>query len=233
MDLDLEPYSVGGDSTISRIANFGRDLHTTTTTHNRIMVMEVFGRYAGHTAFRGGIGAQADIILIPEIQVDFDIVYERAISLLKERILRSDNKAGMALIMVAEGIRDSSGSEIVDENSPTDSFGHKALIGAGKYVVNQLEKRIKTDTSLVDFMKKTGQFVNKLYEALEVRDVRPGHLVRCGSTSVIDINFGLEVGAGAIELIHANKFGFTVSSFREGKLEYMLCKDAIRQRHVN
>ncbi|MCB1310101.1 MAG: 6-phosphofructokinase, partial [Leptospiraceae bacterium] len=45
MDLDLMPYSVGGDSTINRIADFIRDLKTTGTTHNRVIVMEVFGRY--------------------------------------------------------------------------------------------------------------------------------------------------------------------------------------------
>ena len=55
MDLDLQTYSVGGDSTINKIATILEDLKTTGRTHNRIMVMEVFGRYAGHTAFRGGI----------------------------------------------------------------------------------------------------------------------------------------------------------------------------------
>src|SRR5512138_400535 len=55
MDLDLNPYSVGGDSTINRIAEFLRDLKTTGRSHNRVMVIEVFGRYAGHTAFRGGV----------------------------------------------------------------------------------------------------------------------------------------------------------------------------------
>ena len=55
MDLDLQTYSVGGDSTINRIATFIDDLKTTAVTHNRIIVLEVFGRYAGHTAFRGGI----------------------------------------------------------------------------------------------------------------------------------------------------------------------------------
>ena len=54
MDLDLQTYSVGGDSSISRIAQFAQELKTTAVTHRRILVMEVFGRYAGHTAFRGG-----------------------------------------------------------------------------------------------------------------------------------------------------------------------------------
>ncbi|HMY04834.1 MAG TPA: 6-phosphofructokinase, partial [Candidatus Obscuribacter sp.] len=73
MDLDLMPYSVGGDSTINRIAEAVRDLKTTGRTHNRIIVMEVFGRYAGHTAFRGGVAADADAVLIPEVPVDFDV----------------------------------------------------------------------------------------------------------------------------------------------------------------
>ena len=54
MDLDLQSYSVGGDSAINRIAVFARELKTTGMSHNRILVIEVFGRYVGHTAFRGG-----------------------------------------------------------------------------------------------------------------------------------------------------------------------------------
>ncbi|MCK4852380.1 MAG: 6-phosphofructokinase, partial [Candidatus Omnitrophica bacterium] len=48
MDLDLQTYSVGGDSTINRIAEFTNDLKTTGRTHNRIVAIEVFGRNAGH-----------------------------------------------------------------------------------------------------------------------------------------------------------------------------------------
>ena len=79
MDLDLQTYSVGGDSAINRIAVFARELKTTGMSHNRIIVLETFGRYAGHTVLRGGIGAEADCILIPEIPVDFKIVYAHMI----------------------------------------------------------------------------------------------------------------------------------------------------------
>ena len=75
MDIDLQTYSVGGDSAINRVATFIRELKTTGNTHNRVVVLEAFGRYAGHTALRGGVGGDADCILIPEIPVDFDIVY--------------------------------------------------------------------------------------------------------------------------------------------------------------
>ena len=76
MDLDLHSYSVGGDSAVNRIAQYVEELKTTGESHNRIMAIEVFGRYAGHTAFRGGIAADADCILIPEIPIDFDVIYE-------------------------------------------------------------------------------------------------------------------------------------------------------------
>ena len=51
MDLDLQTYSVGGDSTINKIAVFADELKTTGRTHNRVIVLEVFGRYEG---FRDG-----------------------------------------------------------------------------------------------------------------------------------------------------------------------------------
>ena len=147
MDLDLMPYSVGGDSTINRIATFARDLRTTAQTHNRIMIMEVFGRYAGHTAFRGGMSAQADVILIPEIKVDFDVVYAHSKKLLERRIKNSYNNSGMVLIVVAEGMKDASGAEIVDKNVAPDAFGHRPLIGAGNYILNVLQEKMRKDDS--------------------------------------------------------------------------------------
>lgn len=232
MDLDLMTYSVGGDSTINRIADAVRDLKTTGRTHNRIIVLEVFGRYAGHTAFRGGVAADADAVLIPEIPVDFDVLYKHIIDLFTRRVDKSDVNAGSAMIVVAEGLKDASGNELVDMDSEPDSFGHRTLMGAGKYVVKQLENRIKADPNIKEFMQRTGQFVEGVYEKPEVREIRPSHLMRCGFTSAVDATFGLEAGAAAVELIDKGTFGVTVSSFRSGKVEYMNVDDAIEQRHV-
>ncbi|GIX41869.1 MAG: 6-phosphofructokinase [Leptospiraceae bacterium] len=233
MDLDLMTYSVGGDSTINRIAEFARDLRTTGRTHNRIIVMEVFGRYAGHTAFRGGVACGADAILIPEIPVDFDYLYEFVKKRFIERIEKSDVKAGTVMIIVAEGLKDASGKELVDESAPPDAFGHKKLMGAGKYVVKQIEDRIKNDPEIKEFMKRTGQYVEGVYEIPEVREVRPGHLVRCGFTTPIDANFGLEVGSSAVYLALNNIFGVTVAWYIDGKIQYMDIKEAIQQRLVS
>jgi len=105
MDLDLQTYSVGGDSTISRIANFAEEIKTTGRTHNRVIVMEVFGRYAGHTAFRGGIASESDAVLIPEVPVDFDVLYRHMKKRFMARVSQSDVKAGTYLIIVAEGLK--------------------------------------------------------------------------------------------------------------------------------
>lgn len=233
MDLDLMPYSVGGDSTINRIAEAVRDLKTTGRTHNRIIVMEVFGRYAGHTAFRGGVAADADAVLIPEVPVDFDVLYKHLKAAFIKRIEESDVHAGTAMVVVAEGLKDASGNELVDMTSEPDSFGHRKLMGAGRYVVKQIEDRIKADPEVKEFMKRTGQFVEGVYEIPEVREIRPSHLVRCGFSSAVDSNFGLEAGAAAVELVSQGTFGVTVVSLREGTLEYMDVKDAIVQRHVD
>jgi 6-phosphofructokinase len=233
MDLDLQTYSVGADSTINRIAQFGQDLKTTGKTHNRIIVLEVFGRYAGHTAFRGGVAADADAILIPEVPTDFDILYKHARNRFVKRVMQSDVKAGTYLIVVAEGIKDKNGNDLVDETAGIDTFGHKKLAGAGKYVCQELSKRFKADETIKDFMKQTKMFVPGLYEVPEVREVRPGHLVRCGNSSAYDVNFGKEAGASAVLLLEKGITGVTFVRLSGNQIVYMNTPEAITQRHVS
>jgi 6-phosphofructokinase 1 len=233
MDLDLQTYSVGGDSTINRIATFLEDLKTTAYTHNRILVMEVFGRYAGHTAFRGGVAADADAILIPEIPSDFDIVYKHMKEVYFGRIFRSDVLAGAYMIVVAEGLKNADGSEIYDESVGVDSFGHKKLAGAAKYVCQELTKRLKADPDIKGLMKKSKMYVEKMNEIPEVRAVVPGHLVRSGHSSAFDAIFGKEAGAAAVLLLNQGIVGVTVVGIDGDQVRYMESKKAIVQRHVD
>jgi len=233
MDLDLQTYSVGADSTISRIAEFAEDLKTTGQTHNRIIVLEVFGRYAGHTAFRGGVAADADAVLIPEIPVDFDILYTHCKDRYFNRIAKSDVHAGTYLIVVAEGLKDISGGDIVDESAGLDAFGHKKLAGAGKYVCQELSKRFKADPMIESLMKNVGMFVKDIYETPEVRSVAPGHLVRCGHSSAYDVNFGKEAGGAAVLLLMKGIAGVTVVDVKGSTIRYMATPEAIKQRHVD
>lgn len=233
MDLDLQSYSVGGDSAVNRIAVLTRDLKTTGMSHNRILVIEVFGRYVGHTALRGGVGAEADCILIPEIPVDFDIVYADMKRRFFDRIERSDVKAGTYIIVVSEGIKTASGELLYDESAGVDAFGHKKLAGAGRYVRQQLEKRLKNDPEVKEFMKKTGMFAPGVYEIPEVREVTPGHIVRSGQTSAFDVNFGEKAGAAAVILLMEGKTGNTVVNVTGNRIYYQPTAETIKRREVD
>jgi len=233
MDLDLVPYSVGGDSTINRIREFVRDLSTTGRSHNRIMVVEVFGRYAGHTAFRGGVAAGADAVLIPEIPVDFDVLFDHIRAVYFRRVRESDVRAGTYSIVVAEGLKDASGRDLIDESVPPDPMGHRKLAGAGKYVCQEIDKRMEKNPEVIEFMKETGMFTPGVYEEPEVRAVVPQHLVRCGFTSAYDVKFGLEAGAGAVLLLIQGIAGVTVTEVVSGQVKYMKTEDARKQRHVD
>jgi len=233
MDLDLTPYSVGGDSTINRIAFLIRELKTTGRTHNRIMVVEVFGRYTGHTAFRGGVAGEADAILIPEIPVDFDELYRHCKKVYTKRIIESDVSAGTYSIVVAEGLKDASGKEMYDDSAGLDTFGHGKLTGAGRYVEQEIKKRLKADDEIRRFMMRQGMFVEGLIEVPEVRTIVPAHLVRSGTTSAYDANFGLTAGANAVILLLRGLSGITVSGFGQNTIYYMDIQEAIKRRTVD
>ena len=232
MDLDLQTYSVGGDSTVNRIANIVNDIKTTGKTHNRVMIVEVFGRYAGHTAFRGGIASDADCILIPEINVDFNVIYRDIKRHFIRRILNSDVRAGTYVIVVAEGVRNEDG-ELFSDGSGKDSFGHVKLAGAAKYIRSKLSSMMKEDPEIEQFMRATGMYVKGSLEIPEVREIIPGHIVRSGNTSVYDVNFGKEAGGAAVYLLEEGITGVTVVDVHDGIIRYIPTKEAIKQCFVN
>ena len=72
-----------------------------------------------------------------------------------------------------------------------------------------------------------------LFEIPEVRSVTPGHLVRCGHTTVYDVNFGKEVGASAVLLLNKGITGVTVIGVNRGKIQYQETAKVIEQRFVD
>ena len=234
MDLDLQTYSVGGDSTIHRITDFVVDLKTTGRTHNRIIIFEVFGRYAGHTAFRGGIGSDADCILIPEINVDFKIVYEHFKETFTRRIAGDELNSALYTIVVAEGVKNVDGEHFTDKNYPVDSFGHKRLSGIGAFTRSILTEYAKQDTEYwKEVFYKNGLYVEGINTHPEIRDILSGHLVRCGESTPFDISFGKQCGGGAVLLLLNNIDGVTIAGVNEGQIKYLPVRDAIKQRYVD
>jgi 6-phosphofructokinase 1 len=197
------------------------------------MVIEVFGRYAGHTAFRGGVAGEADAILIPEIPVNFEELYRHLKKVYIKRIIESDINAGTYTIVVAEGVKDASGQELYDESAGIDTFGHRKLAGAGKYVVQELTRMLGSDAEIHEFMVGQGMYVKGLYILPEIRTITPSHLVRSGFTSAYDANFGMEAGAGAVCLLLDGQAGVTVTGFSNGTVNYMEISEAIKQRYVD
>jgi len=233
MDLDLQTYSVGGDSTINRIAQLTEDLKTTGKTHNRIIIIEVFGRYSGHTAFRGGIAADADCILIPEIPVDFDIVYKNIKKVFFRRVLANEVFKGTYTMLIAEGIKDKN-DNLFSEGSNVDAFGHLKLSGAAKHMKSVIEDKLKNDPEAKEFMQKSHMYVEGIFETPEVRDINPSHIIRSGPSTALDVNFGKEAGIGAVMLLMKGIYGVTFANLtHNGEINYMKTEEAIKQRHVN
>lgn len=233
MDLDLQTYSVGGDSTINRIAKFTEELRTTGLTHNRALIIEVFGRYAGHTAFRGGVGADADCILIPEVYVDYEAVYKHFKKTYINRLVNSDVKGSTYIIVAAEGVKNKEGKYFTDDTSGQDSFGHQRLSGVGQYIRRQLEYYMKQDPDWSDVLKKEGIYVDGIYTFPEIREVSLGHLVRAGGTSAYDVAFGKQGGGAAVLLLKNGIAGVTVVGVEGDEISYLPTKEAIVQRYVD
>ncbi len=233
MDLDLQTYSVGGDSTINRISKFTSDLRTTGLTHNRALIIEVFGRYAGHTAFRGGIGADADCILIPEVPVDYTIVYEHFKKTYINRLLTSDVKGSTYIIVAAEGVKNQEGKFFIDTSTNADSFGHQKLSGVGKFIRSQLEHYMKQDPDWERILKQEGIYVEGIYMYPEIREIALGHLVRSGDTTSYDVAFGKQAGGAAVLLMKYGITGVTVVGVEHEEISYIPTSEAIIQRNVD
>lgn len=105
-DLDQTVITFGFDTAVSFATECLDRLHSTAEAHERVMVIEVMGRYAGWIALNSGISGTADAILIPEIPYDIDKVAAKVM----ERVKRGRN---FSIIIVAEGAKPAGGSRSV------------------------------------------------------------------------------------------------------------------------
>ena len=156
-------------------------LHTTAYSHDRVMILEVMGRNAGWLALEGGIAGSADVILIPEIPYDIEVVAKTVL----ERYKRGSK---FSIICVSEGAKPIDGKvtiKKIDKESP-DSV---KLGGVGEVVAAELEKIIKPIT---------GQ---------DIRVTNLGYIQRGGVTNTFDRILGTKYGAYAVDMIEKNEFG--------------------------
>jgi len=134
-DLEATAMTFGFDSAVAAVVDALDRLHTTATSHKRVMVVEVMGRHAGWIALHGGIAGGADIILIPEIPFDYD----KITSTIKAR-----DAAGNlgSLVVVAEGAKPKDGQQVMRESKD----GEFRLGGIGDIVATEIAKRTGKET---------------------------------------------------------------------------------------
>ena len=173
-------------------------LHTTAETHNRIMVLEVMGRYAGWIALESAIAGGADVALIPEIPYDINKVVE-AINKRKEM------GKNFSVIVVAEGSVPQGGSLSI-KNTRDGGKGviNVQLGGAGEKVAKDLQEL-------------TG---------ITTRNTTLGYMQRGGTPTSYDRVLSTKYGAKAMELAMEGKFG-VLTVLKDGKLNYVTLEEVV------
>lgn len=187
MDNDVPgtDYCIGFSTCVTRTIELANSLRTVAGSHERLMVLEVFGRYAGFTAMLPTMAGAAHRCVIPE----FKFSIERLAELLM--LDRKFNPSHYSVVLVSEGAM-FEGGEMVFEDRTTDAFGHAKLGGIGDLVSERLK----------DFTVKynNGQHVATVNQKL-------GYLVRCGDPDAIDSIVPMAYGNLALDLILKNMHG--------------------------
>jgi 6-phosphofructokinase 1 len=139
-DLDKTFTTFGFDTAVSFATECLDRLHSTAESHQRVMVVEVMGRYAGWIALHAGIAGGAHAILIPEIAFDLDKVAAK---------IRDRDAEGRlyTLVVVAEGAKAQHGQRTL--LAPAEIGHAERLGGVGEYVANELARRTGKDARLV------------------------------------------------------------------------------------
>jgi 6-phosphofructokinase 1 len=188
MDNDVPgtDYCIGFSTCVTRTIELTHRLRTTAGSHERFMVIEVFGRYAGFTALLPTMAGAANRCLIPEHP--FDI--ERLTELLS--IDRRNDPSKYAVVLVSEGAKFTAEGEMTFAGSETDQYGHKKLGGIGDRVSQRLKE--------ISPMFNDGRRVDVINQRL-------GYLVRCGDPDALDSIVPMAFGNIAFRLLESGVHG--------------------------
>lgn len=139
-DLDATIMTFGFESAVSCAVDALDRLHTTAESHDRVMVLEVMGRYAGWIAVSAGLAGGADVILIPEIPFNYESIAAR----IQER---EEYGKRFTIIIVAEGAREEGGDYVASEAGKR--AGEARLGGIGHVVAKEIQNRTGKETRAV------------------------------------------------------------------------------------
>lgn len=188
MDNDVPgtDYCIGFSTCVTRTIELTHKLRTSAGSHERFLVIEVFGRYAGYTALLPTMAGAADRCLIPEHPFDVEHLTD---------LLCADRRAhpsNYAVVLISEGATIKDDKDMSFEGEEKDQYGHKKLGGIGDRVAEQLKNN--------SAKYNDGQRVNIINQRL-------GYLVRCGEPDAIDSIVPMAYGNLALDLILAGKSG--------------------------
>jgi len=133
-DVGATESSVGYNTAVMVATEALDRLQPTAASHDRVMILEVMGRDAGHIALAAGIAGGADIILIPEIAYRIETVAAQI-----ERVRKSGRN--FALIVVAEAVPDRTGARITGKGAGGDTYG-----GIGRVLAEEINRRTGAET---------------------------------------------------------------------------------------
>ncbi len=188
MDNDVPgtDYCIGFSTCVTRTIELTHKLRTSAGSHERFLVIEVFGRYAGFTALLPAMAGAVDRCVIPECEFEIEHLTE----LLCED--RRNNPSKYAVVLISEGAQLKDQSEMVFEGQETDQYGHRKLGGVG----DRIAERLKELSPKFNHQRR-----------VNVINQRLGYLVRCGEPDAIDSIVPMAFGNLALDLIISDSFG--------------------------
>ncbi len=192
MDNDVPgtDYCIGFGTCVTRTIELANTLRTSAGSHERFLVIEVFGRYAGYSALLPAMAGAADRCVIPEVDFDVDqltdlMVYDR-----------NRNPSRYSVVLVSEGAKIKGDEGMSFMGSEKDQYGHAKLGGIGNRVGEELKRRSPKYNQ--------GRRINIVNQRL-------GYLVRCGAPDALDCVVPMAYGNLALDLILSGTSGRLVN----------------------
>lgn len=191
MDNDVPgtDYCIGLSTCVTRTIQMVNSLRTSAGSHERFLVLEVFGRYAGFTAMLPTMAGAANRCVIPEHKFNIERLTELLVA------DRRKNPSRYSIVLISEGAM-FEGGEMIFSGETTDAYGHKKLGGIGDIV----GEKIKDLSAQFNKGKKIDVIIQKL-----------GYLVRCGDPDAIDSIAPMAYGNLALDLLLKNISGRLVN----------------------
>jgi 6-phosphofructokinase 1 len=192
MDNDVPgtDYCIGFSTCVARTIQLTHGLRTSAGSHERYLVIEVFGRYAGYTALLPTMAGAADRCCIPEHPFEIGQLLELL------TYDRNRNPSNYSVVLVSEGAQMKGDNGMSFEGEEADQYGHRKLGGIGD----------KVSVALKELSPKynDGRRVNVVNQRL-------GYLVRCGDPDALDAIVPMAYGNLALDLVLSGSYGRLVS----------------------